>query len=140
MWTGRYITATTLLGACLLATSSCEELGPDARGEVNTTAMQRVGIERSCLPYIDVANVQTQADNTLEFALRDGSRWENRVSSPSPTENAEAVCALDRSRQTVLFNSGADEICAEELVFVGVRVHQLSRYLGRCRLGTFKRI
>jgi hypothetical protein len=125
---------------CLLVAAGCEELGPDARGEINTTALQRVGTERTCLPFIDVANVQSQGEYTLKFALRDGSHWENQVSSPSSTEFARSACTLDQSRQTFLFDSDADEICADEVVFVGVRIHQLSRYLGRCRLGTFKRI
>ena len=126
--------------AAALSASGCEELGPDARGEVNTTALQRVGVDRECVPLFDVANVQGKGD--LEFALRDGTRWRNTLSSLNPADDTDvSACTFDKHSYSFLFQTAdAGEICASDLVMVGVRAHQLSRYVGQCRLGRFSRI
>lgn len=121
--------------------SACEELGPDARGEVPTTALQRVGVDRMCVPMFDVANVRSGSDRSLEFALRDGTRWHNTLAEPEGSADAVSLrCRLDGPGHTFLFDTNTDELCAGDLVLVGVRTHQLSRLLGHCRLAGFSRI
>ncbi len=129
----------------LTIVAGCEELGPDARGEIQNSATQRVGVQRMCLPFLDVANVQRSnvqgnAEHLLEFALRDGTRWVNPLTSPDPASASQSACELGQGRPSLLFDSDPDEICAEDVVLVGVRTHQLARFLGRCRLGEFRRL
>lgn len=128
----------------LLNAAGCEELGPDARGEVPNSAVQRVGVERVCLPFLDVANVQgTRAGHgqkTLVFALRDGSRWISRLANPAANERAGPGCLIEPGKQNLVFDSNKGEICAEDMVLLSVRVHQLHRFSGRCRLGQFDRL
>lgn len=139
----RLILITWLLSLTIAA--GCEELGPAARGEIQNSATQRIGVQRTCLPFMDVANVQRgnaqgSAEYLLEFALRDGTRWVNPLTSPDPASAPRSACELGQGRPSLLFDSDPDEICAEDVVLVGVRTHQLARFLGRCRLGEFRRL
>jgi len=123
-----------VIGACsaLLSASvltGCEELGDEAKGEVPTTALQSIAEQRVCIPYADINRIAA-AGNSVDFVLRDGSRWSNRLQQNCPQQTGVVTAALPLI---------GDEVCAGDTLELMVKPEgaTLQRYLGNCRLGEF---
>jgi hypothetical protein len=125
--------------AITAALSGCEELGPDARGEIANSATQRIGVGRSCIPYFDVANVQRGEQGTLIFALRDGTAWRSTLTLKD-AGGEQTACDLHQDQLSFMFATEADELCAGATVLIGHRVYKLDRHSKNCELGNFERI
>lgn len=73
--------------------AGCDELGPDARGERQVTALQRVERNRQCILLRDMRQIRWGEEGGIEMVLQDGSRWVN-----APLRWRNLSNALKRSR------------------------------------------
>ena len=139
----RFTVFPTLGLALAAALSGCEELGPDARGEIANSATQRIGVQRSCVPYFDVATVRLGEQGTLVFALRDGTAWSSTLTlQDADADQAEqTACTLAQDDQlSFMFATAEDELCAGTTVLIGHRVYKLDRHIKTCEIAVFERI
>lgn len=122
------------IGFCIVFTAltatatGCEELGPEARGERQTTALQSIARERVCIPYADIQFVRSGESNSIEVLLRDGTRWQNK-----PTD-----CAVGSDGGAFAFRSNQEEICEGDQLIALQRRHQVFQHLTDCTLASFR--
>lgn len=112
----------------LLSIGACEELGPDARGEIPTTALQTVGDDRACIPLGDMAAAVPLDSAALRVLLRDGTEWRNDLRGPCPT-----IPAMDE----IAFVTETGDACAGDQVLLLQRTHTIARLSDTCVLGRF---
>lgn len=122
------VLAGVMLTAMAGGLSGCDELGPEARGERQVTALQSMARERSCMPYFDIASVRWQESGAVEFLLRDGTRWRNETQS---------ACLHGSKQVKFAFDSADTEVCSGNAMHVLQPQHQVFRHLGTCELGRF---
>lgn len=117
-------------GAALVAlcAGACEELGPDARGEISTTALQTVGDDRACVPLDDMTAARPNEDAVLRVLLRDGTEWHNDLRGVCP--------AIARNHEVAFVTETGDACTGDELLLLQ-RTQGIVRLADTCVLGRF---
>lgn len=123
----RMITLTVLVWLA----AGCEELGPESRGEISNTAVQSIAEARTCLPFFDIDAVKPVSPTTVEFVLRDGTRWHNELARACPSVTAESVLAVA---------SETDGACEADQLLVLHKARRVLRHLDTCVLGRFEKL
>jgi hypothetical protein len=124
------VTLRILLALANLAlVAGCEEIGPEAKGEINTTALQAVGTDRECIPLFDMVQARARAQGRLEVVLRDGTRWSNDL-------HGSCVALIEDA--TVAFSTDTDAACEADKVQVLDRAPAVWRHVSTCTLGRFE--
>lgn len=119
-----------LMPVLVLMMSACEELGPEAKGEIATTALQSVGDERACIPLGDMVSAQPMKEGQLRVLLRDGSDWRNDLRGTCP-----GIAAAD----SVVFVTETGDACVSDQIQLLLRSQSIARLAGTCTLGRFTR-
>lgn len=107
----------------------CDELGPEAKGEINTTALQAVGTDRECIPLADMVQARVKAQGRLEVVLRDGTRWGNDL---------QGSCVALGGEGSVAFSTDTDAACEADKAQILDRAPAVWRHVSTCTLGRFE--
>ncbi|MGE0624823.1 MAG: hypothetical protein AB7I04_17565 [Pseudomonadales bacterium] len=108
--------------------TACDELGPGARGEIPTTALQTVGDDRACVPLDDMTAARPLDDVGLRVLLRDGTDWHN---------NLRGLCPMMPAMDEVAFVTETGDACAGDQLLLLQRSQSIARLAGTCVLGRF---